>query len=425
MVYYRKQHMDILANLPMYFFLFLALYFEVFLMITFFENSEEIFNAHQNDGTSSINDFPTVTIIVPCWNEEKTLTKTVFSLLSLDYPKDKLKLMLVDDGSTDGTWKLMQQFASNSQIEIHTKTNGGKHTALNFALERVTSEYVGCLDADSFVDPIALKRIIATFIAKPSVACVTPAIKLYKPSTIVQRIQNAEYYVSVFIKKMMGLIGGIHVTPGPFSIFKREVFNIIGPYRKAHNTEDCEIALRMHKHDLIIENCHTAYVYTVGPRTLKALYKQRVRWTHGFLGNALDYRVLFFNRKHGHLAMFTLPTAIISLVGAIYLTIVSIYQFGVRGFERYEEMKSLNYHFRLPSFDIQWFFVNTQSVVFLALAIFVFTISIYLIGKKMAGEKMVPSIDLVYFVLFYGIISPLWIFKSVYNVIFSKKQAWR
>lgn len=417
--------MELLAHLPMYFFLFLALYFEVFLLLTFIENSEDIFNAHIARKTPTLTRTPSVTLIVPCWNEEKTLAKTIFSLLALEYPKDKLKLLLVDDGSTDSTWELMQQFAQNPQIAIYTKPNGGKHTALNFALEKVSTEFVGCLDADSFVDPIALKRIISTFEHNPHASCVTPAIKLYKPSTIVQRIQNAEYYVSVFIKKMMGLIGGIHVTPGPFSIFKREVFDQIGPYRKAHNTEDCEIALRMHTHDLLIENCHTAYVYTVGPRTIKALYKQRVRWTQGFLGNAMDYKSLFFNKKYGHLAMFTLPTAILSLLGAMYLTLVSIYQFAHSTFNNYIEIKSLNYHFSWPSFHFELFFVDTQIIVFLALAILFCTVSIYLIGKKMAGERMLPALDLVYFMIFYGIISPLWIFKSVYNFLLSKKQAWR
>src|SRR5438067_1704127 len=134
--------MDIIANAPMYFFLFLALYFEVFLMLTFFENSSDILSAPEQNKKINLAIFPTVTIIVPCWNEQNTIQKTANSLLELQYPIDKIKIMLIDDGSTDNTWNVMQQFKQHPQIEIYTKPNGGKHTALNFALERTTSEFV-------------------------------------------------------------------------------------------------------------------------------------------------------------------------------------------------------------------------------------------------------------------------------------------
>ena len=114
----------------MYPFLFLSMYFQVLLLVSFFENAKKIKDEENQD----IKNYPSVTIAVPCWNEEKTLAGTLDSLLSLDYPKDKLTIFLVDDGSTDNTWNVMQAFSTNDQISIFKKENGGKYTALNHAL---------------------------------------------------------------------------------------------------------------------------------------------------------------------------------------------------------------------------------------------------------------------------------------------------
>ena len=114
-----------IIHLITYLFLFASLNFEVFLLITYFENRFDI-KKENSDLDISPAKYPTVTIIVPCWNEEKTVSKTVHSILNLDYPKNKLKIMVVDDGSTDNTWQIIQKFKSNPQIELYTKNNGGK-----------------------------------------------------------------------------------------------------------------------------------------------------------------------------------------------------------------------------------------------------------------------------------------------------------
>ena len=120
-------------------------------MITYLEVREELDLEDKHLG-KNIREFPTVTIIVPCFNEERTVGDTIRSLLDLDYPKEKLSIIAVDDGSTDGTRRELASFESRHQISVLSKKNGGKHTALNLALEKVESELVGCLDADSFVD---------------------------------------------------------------------------------------------------------------------------------------------------------------------------------------------------------------------------------------------------------------------------------
>ena len=104
-----------------------------------------------------------MTIVVPCFNEEKTVEQTVFSLLNLNYPKDKLKIFLINDGSTDKTWEIINKFTDNPSVKVFHKENGGKYTALNLALENTETEFFGGLDADSYADPESLIRIMSYF----------------------------------------------------------------------------------------------------------------------------------------------------------------------------------------------------------------------------------------------------------------------
>ena len=259
-----------LSHSIMYILLFIGLYFEVFVLMTYLEHRDTI-HEESNNTSRQPSRYPTVSIIVPCWNEATTIERTVQSLLDLDYPQDKLEILLIDDGSTDNTWEVMQGFTQTASIKIFHKENGGKHTALNFGLTKSHSELVGCLDADSYVDSQALKNIVLGFESDPQAMAVTPSVKIWQAKGMIEMIQNIEYIWAIFLRRILGFMGAIYVTPGPFSIFRREVFEKIGGYRKAHQTEDMELAMRMQSNGMKIGNAHTAVVHTSAPHTLKKL----------------------------------------------------------------------------------------------------------------------------------------------------------
>src|SRR3989344_9044518 len=142
-----------ISELIFYTLIFFIVYVQVFFFVTFFENRKKIII---RKGGIELGKYPAVTITVPCWNEEKTIYKTIRSLLALNYPKDKLKIFLIDDGSTDGTWNIIRKFEKYSNVKTIQKENGGKYTALNMGLEMMETDFFGCLDADSFVDKEAL-----------------------------------------------------------------------------------------------------------------------------------------------------------------------------------------------------------------------------------------------------------------------------
>jgi len=365
-----------------------------------------------------------VTIIVPIWNEEKTVVKTVLSLLDLSYPKDKLKIMVVDDGSKDNSWSVVQQFKDHPQVLLHQKENGGKYTALNYAIEHATTEYIGCLDADSFVDSEALNHIMPYF-NEEGVVAVTPSMKIKNPDTILGMVQNAEYNMGIFTRKMLGLLDAQYVTPGPFSIFRRSIFQEVGLYKHAHNTEDLEMALRIQDRHYKIRNAHKAVVYTVGPRTLYKLYKQRVRWTGGFMQNALDYKKMILNPKYGNLGLLILPLAMYSIVCAMTFLAFNIYNTIVGITNAIERAKVVGFSFSTDAFTYEWILYHIQSSLILGIAIIGVVIFAIMYGKRLAGVKDDNTFDFVYFLLIYSLISPLWLVTSVWNTIRQRDAAWR
>ena len=401
-----------------YFIIFFAVYIQVFFLVTFLEKRKE---TKRRTGDIKLKRYPSVTVIVPCWDEEGTIKKTVGSLLKLDYPKDKLEILIIDDGSTDNTWNVIKQFKKNPQIKVFKKENGGKYTALNFGLKHATSELVGCLDADSFVEPQTLKRMVAHF-ENPEIMAVAPAVLVYKPKTITQWAQRAEYNMAVYIKKMLGLIDGLHVATGAFSIFRKKVFDTLGPYRKAHYGEDLEITYRMQANHYKIYQCHDAYTYTVAPNTVWKLYRQRIRWIYGFLNNTIDYRRLLFRKKYGNFALFAVPAGLISIVAALYLFGSLFYRLISHVIEKVVQVQTVGFG---TTFNFDWFFINTGTFMFLMIVLYSMLITSMIIGRYMAEGKIRVSFDIVYFIGLYSVIAPFWLAKAVYNTVFSRETTWR
>lgn len=410
-----------IQTLILYCSLFISLFFEVFLLITYLEVREELSLEKKRLG-KKIERFPTVTIIVPCFNEEKTLNNTIRSLLNLDYPRNKLSVIAVNDGSTDGTGRELARFKKHPQVSILSKKNGGKHTALNLALENVKSDLVGCLDADSFVNSDALKKIVP-FFDDMSIMAVAPSIKVFEPHSILQYIQKIEYSWGIFLRCMLSSLGALYVTPGPFSIFRTQVFHELGGYRHGHQTEDLEIAMRMQKHRYKIVNSHGAHVYTVAPSRFSGLYKQRVRWTYGFLNNVVDYREMLFNKKYGHIGIFILPIATTSIFSTLYIAGRAVWSNLSRLSDIFIKFQTVGFHWRSLSFD--WFFINTGVIPFLTLSAVIMTLIILYLSIKLADGKAKLTRGVFYYLALYIFIVPLWLTKAVFNTIFKRQISWR
>ncbi len=400
--------------------LFFALYFEVFLLISFLEKRPSKKTSHLPSY------YPTVSMAVPCFNEGKTLGATITSLLTLEYPKERLEILVIDDGSTDNTKEIAQEYvaAYPAQVKYFYKENGGKYTALNFAIAHSTAELIGCLDADSYVEPDALIEVIKKFEEDREIAAIVPVMKVHNPRNLLEIMQMAEYTFGIFVKKIFDNLGAITVLPGPFSIYRREIFSIVGMFKHAHNTEDMEIAFRIQKHGLRIVNAHTALVNTTVPTTVRALVKQRTRWTQGFLENSKDYRHMFFNPKFGNFGLFSLPFSMIMLFTAVYMSIFLAYGIISSIIKAILSIIATGImpSFSMPTFD--WFYVETSMVTFLVIATLGITSLFIIMGRRISNETFgIPTI--ASYILLYGFLSPLWLFQALWGTLRARPSSWR
>src|SRR5665647_195482 len=383
--------------------LFIALYFEVFLLLSFLERKPEK-KTHLKPSY-----YPTVAMLVPCFNEEKTLEHTVDSLLALEYPKEKLSIVIIDDGSQDGTRAIGERLASTCpQVQFYHNENGGKYTAMNWGIERTTSELVGCLDADSFVAPDALLEVVKRFEADKATMAITPAMKVYRPRTWLELMQSVEYTFGIFYKKMFDNLAALNVLPGPFSIYRREVFATVGPFKHAHNTEDMEIAFRMHAHGLKIANAHNAFVYTTVPTTPWALIKQRTRWSQGFLQNSQDYSYMYFNKRFGNFGMLVLPFALLAFVGGIYTALYVLYRTLNSVWSKVADMFATHIPPHISTANLSWFYINTNMMLLSLIAVLCGTATAIVLGKRIAQTEIGVKALVAYFALF-GFIAPIWL----------------
>lgn len=370
---------------------------------------------------------PRVAIIVPCWNEETTIDGTVRSLLAMDYPADRLQIVLVNDGSTDNTKVVMDSYIGNPQITVLHKENGGKHTAINAGIEIAKdAEFVGCLDADSFVAPDALREMIPCF-DKPEVAAATPAMSVFQPKNLLEQMQNAEYIVGIAARHALSAVNGIYVTPGPFSFYRRSVIEELGGFRHAHQAEDMEMALRIQRAGYEIENAPRARVYTKVPRHVSKLIKQRTRWTTGFLRNVMtDYRDLVGNPKYGILGLMVLPLGFVAIVGGAFLFLVALASL-VTGIVRTYDLTSgipLSYSL-VPRFSLEWFYVPMTFLLLTSIVVGILSVSLVLIGKNVSNTPAKLALGIIGYTFIYAFVAPFWLIRSMYDVVTGKRRAWR
>ncbi len=265
---------------------------------------------------------PTVSIVIPAYNESKYIEESLKTVVSLDYPKDKLEVLVVDDGSTDDTFGIAKRFEKDG-VKVLRKENSGKGAALNYGIERAGGELIATMDADSYLRPVTLLDLLPLF-DEEKVAAVTPAVKIRPSGEILKEVQRVEYLMILFSRKLLSYIDCVPVTPGPFSIFRAKVLRELGGFDEKNLVEDQEIALRMQANHYKIRSSMTADVYTEPPESFGEFITQRVRWQRGGLRNYWKYRFLI-KPEYGDFGMFFVPLNFLTIIAFFLLVGLLIY----------------------------------------------------------------------------------------------------
>jgi cellulose synthase/poly-beta-1,6-N-acetylglucosamine synthase-like glycosyltransferase len=376
--------------------------------------------------------FPLVTVIIPAYNEEKTLEKTVESVLNLDYPKEKLEIIIVNDGSKDKTLEIAKSLSKENKIVNYIdKKNGGKASAMNAAIKVAKGEFVISFDADSMVVSSALKDMLPYFY-DDKIMCVTPGLKVFRPKGILQRVQAIEYDLGLFLRKSFSKADAIHVTPGPFSIYRKVFFEKYGGYDEKNITEDMEIAMRIQSKNYRIENCPKAMVYTIAPKKFFPLLRQRRRWYFGMVRNLLGYKYMF-NKKYGELGALIFPMALISTfttmaitfyyVGrGIYDTVKEIRLYSLIGFDYFN-----NISYRWYSFALGFYRLLSEGIVIFGIFFILVTVTIILVANRKVSSIDSPIstfISYVFFIIFYSLFFSFWWAVSLVYAFTHKDIKW-
>lgn len=298
-----------------------VLYISFFLIITLLDEGRI------KPEPCSIDEYPSLSLIIPAYNEESTIQMTIESALQVDYPREKYEIIVVNDGSTDSTLEKAREYEDNPLVEIIDKENGGKGSALNKGVKESNSEVVACVDADSRLEEKSLKHMVSEM--GDRYQGVASAMKVRKPQNLLQKLQWVEYIVGIFTRNIMGLMNAIHVTPGPLSVYKRKKLEEVGLFDENSLVEDQEICFRLQKQHYRIGHSSHAEVHTVAPSTLSGFKDQRYRWYRGSLETILQYRDMLFNREYGDLGLFAIPSKLAQTVLSIFVLFITVYLMGM------------------------------------------------------------------------------------------------
>ena len=404
----------------------ISIYFVVFWLSVLFQKGSI------EDKTKELKNNPLVTIAIPVYNENKTIKRTIQSAMGLDYPKDKIEIIVINDGSTDNTAEIVEKIIkenSVSNIKLINQRNSGKGKALNNAIKKSKGEFFVCLDADSFVKEDALKKMLPEF-EDQEVAIVLPLMKVKDPKNIVEKIQWYEYLINFFYKKLMAKLDCVHVSPGPFSVYKKKVLEKIGNFDEDNLTEDLEITLRAQKHHYKIVQVLSTEVYTYAPKTIKAFYKQRRRWYKGTILNIIKHKDMMFNSNYGDFGIMQLPSVLLSGVMILSIILITLYNYLLKPlYNRIYDLSFVDYDFLY--FTNKWFqdfwILDINIVnIFFGTVIFILSISIIILANKYSKEKTFRYgiLTMPAYILFYGLLLFGTWFGVVIEFLVGKKQKW-
>ena len=259
---------------------------------------------------------PTLTVIVPAYNEENNLGKTLRSIIEADYPNKQI--IVVDDGSTDKTYAIASKYkiksSSKNRYCIIRKRNGGKASAINLGLRFAIGEIVIIIDADSIIERSALKEMVK-FFQYSDVVAVAGRVKVLNRSNILSNCTALEVIMGAnLLRSPFSLFGVVMMVPGAMGGFRKKSILQRGLYDKSTLTEDFDITLKLLKNGGRILGMNSIS-FTEVPLTLREFYKQRIRWYRGNFQTLLKHKdITRTNRKYGMLHKFGYPITLFTFI---------------------------------------------------------------------------------------------------------------
>ncbi|WKJ88644.1 poly-beta-1,6-N-acetyl-D-glucosamine synthase [Methylomonas montana] len=246
-------------------------------------------------------EYPSVSILIPCYNEGENVRETIEYLLHQQYPN--VEIIAINDGSKDNTLEILHELADqHPQIRVvNLASNQGKAVGLRTAALLANSEILIGIDGDALLAPNATAWIVRHFLEDPHVGAVTGNPRIRNRSTLLGKIQVGEFSAIVgMIKRAQRSYGHVFTISGVIAGFRKTALHDVGYWSPDMVTEDIDISWKLQLAGWAIRFEPNALCWVLMPETLNGLWKQRSRWAQGGVEVLLRYfRPLWRWRSRG------------------------------------------------------------------------------------------------------------------------------
>jgi peptidoglycan-N-acetylglucosamine deacetylase len=254
---------------------------------------------------------PRVAVLIPAYNEEKVIVRTIRSVLHSDY--ENLHIIVIDDGSSDRTFEVAREAykreIADGRVQVITKPNGGKAAALNYALERLEEDFYVGIDADTVIAADAISKLLPHF-EDPLIGAVAGNAKVGNRINLWTRWQALEYITSQnFERRALDLFNVVTVVPGAIGAWRTAPVKAAGGYPINTVAEDADLTMNLLEQKFKVVYEDRALAFTEAPVDARGLMRQRFRWSFGILQAIWKHRAAFVRNKA--MGLFALPNILI------------------------------------------------------------------------------------------------------------------
>ncbi|MEV3957652.1 polysaccharide deacetylase family protein [Streptomyces albogriseolus] len=218
-----------------------------------------------------------VTVLVPAYNEAKCIENTVTSLMASDHP---IEVLVIDDGSTDGTARIVEAMGLPN-VRVIRQLNAGKPAALNRGLANARYGIVVMMDGDTVFEPSTVRELVQPF-GDPRVGAVAGNAKVGNKDSLIGAWQHIEYVMGFNLdRRMYDILRCMPTIPGAVGAFRKSALEPIGGMSDDTLAEDTDVTMALHRAGWRVVYAENARAWTEAPETVQQLWSQRYRWSYG------------------------------------------------------------------------------------------------------------------------------------------------
>jgi poly-beta-1,6 N-acetyl-D-glucosamine synthase len=397
--------------------MFVSIYLLLLVLLLFLKNKKDIFSYPK------ATKYYSVSILVPAYNEERTIASTLEHIYRMDYPNIK-EVIVINDGSKDNTLSVLKKLEHKyKNLILIDKKNSGKADSLNKALRICKGELVIVVDADSYPEKDALKKMVGYF-DDPKVGAVTPTCIPRNKTTLLEKLQTIEYGVIAFTRKLLEYIDSIYVVPGTLGVYRKIALEDIGGFDTKNITEDIEATWHLLHNNWKVKMSLSAGITTEVPDKIAPWYKQRRRWALGGLQCVNKYKSSTF--RENMFGFFVVPFFVFGWLLGITGILIFLYLI-IRRTLSSILLAKYSIASSTPIITMNEFYITPNVLNYFGIILFVLFFIFTLFQLSVMKDKVLQKqsfFNLLFYMTIYLLVYPLVLVTAIWHLA-RGKMVWR